>query len=45
MLTDERLHNSLKVTFIYVFVSTPLQLAVALAIALQGSAVRAHWLP
>src|SRR5918998_6578091 len=34
MLTDERLHNSLKVTFIYVFVSTPLQLAVALAIAL-----------
>ena len=34
MLTDERLHNSLKVTFIYVFVSTPLQLAVALGIAL-----------
>ncbi len=34
MLTDERLHNSLKVTFLYVFVSTPLQLAVALAIAL-----------
>jgi multiple sugar transport system permease protein len=34
MLTDERLHNSLKVTFIYVFVSTPLQLAMALAIAL-----------
>jgi multiple sugar transport system permease protein len=34
MLTDERLHNSLKVTFIYVLVSTPLQLAVALAIAL-----------
>ncbi len=34
MLTDERLHNSLKVTFIYVFVSTPVQLAVALAIAL-----------
>ena len=34
MLDDERLHNSLKVTFIYVFVSTPLQLAVALAIAL-----------
>ena len=34
MLTDERLHNSIKVTFIYVFVSTPLQLAVALAIAL-----------
>src|SRR5215218_1326355 len=33
MLGDERLHNSLKVTFIYVFVSTPLQLAVALAIA------------
>src|SRR4029450_9376095 len=34
MLTDERLHNSLKVAFIYVLVSTPLQLAVALAIAL-----------
>ena len=34
MLTDESLHNSLKVTFIYVFVSTQLQLAVALAIAL-----------
>jgi multiple sugar transport system permease protein len=34
MLTDERLHNSLRVTFIYVFVSTPLQLALALGIAL-----------
>jgi multiple sugar transport system permease protein len=34
MLGDERLHNSLVVTFIYVFVSTPLQLAVALAIAM-----------
>src|SRR4028119_1364617 len=34
MLGDERLHNSLKVTFIYVFVSTPLQLIVALGIAL-----------
>lgn len=34
MLADDRLHNSLKVTFIYVFVSTPLQLIVALAIAL-----------
>jgi len=34
MLTDQRLHNSLKVTFIYVLVSTPLQLAVALGIAL-----------
>ncbi len=34
MLTDERLHNSLRVTFTYVFVSTPLQLALALAIAL-----------
>jgi multiple sugar transport system permease protein len=34
MLGDERLHNSLKVTFLYVFVSTPLQLIVALAIAL-----------
>jgi multiple sugar transport system permease protein len=34
MLNDDRLHNALKVTFIYVFVSTPLQLALALAIAL-----------
>jgi pectin-derived oligosaccharide transport system permease protein len=34
MFTDERLHNSLKVTFIYVFVSTPLQLALALGIAI-----------
>jgi multiple sugar transport system permease protein len=34
MLADERLHNSLRVTFTYVFVSTPLQLALALAIAL-----------
>jgi multiple sugar transport system permease protein len=34
MLGDDRLHNSLKVTFIYVFVSVPLQLALALAIAL-----------
>jgi multiple sugar transport system permease protein len=34
MLGDERLHNSLKVTFVYVFVSTPLQLIVALGIAL-----------
>ena len=34
MLGDERLHNSLKVTFIYVFVSTPLQLMLALALAL-----------
>jgi len=34
MLSDPRLHQSLKVTFLYVFVSTPLQLAVALAIAI-----------
>ena len=34
MLGDARLHNSLKVTFIYVFVSTPLQLVLALALAL-----------
>src|ERR687894_2005071 len=34
MLEDPRLHNSLKVTFIYVFVSTPLQLALALGIAM-----------
>jgi multiple sugar transport system permease protein len=34
MLEDPRLHNSLRVTFIYVFVSTPLQLALALGIAM-----------
>jgi multiple sugar transport system permease protein len=34
MLADERLHHSLKVTFIYVFVSVPLQLALALVIAI-----------
>jgi multiple sugar transport system permease protein len=33
MLSDERLHNSLQVTFTYVFVSVPLQLAVALLLA------------
>ncbi len=33
MLSDERLHNSLRVTFTYVFVSVPLQLAVALLLA------------
>lgn len=34
MLTDTRLHQSLKVTFIYVFVGVPLQLALALVIAI-----------
>ena len=34
MLGDARLHNSLAVTFTYVFVWVPLQLAVALLIAL-----------
>ena len=34
MIDDARLHNSLRVTFIYVFVSTPLQLILALAVAL-----------
>ncbi|WP_309080858.1 sugar ABC transporter permease [Zhihengliuella sp.] len=34
MISDERLHNSLRVTFIYVLVGVPLQLAVALAIAM-----------
>lgn len=34
MLSDARLHNSLRVTFTYVFVGVPLQLAVALLIAL-----------
>jgi len=33
MLSDQRLHNSLQVTFTYVFVSVPLQLAVALLLA------------
>jgi multiple sugar transport system permease protein len=34
MFEDERLHNSLRVTFVYVLVSVPLQLALALAIAM-----------
>ncbi|HET9646920.1 MAG TPA: sugar ABC transporter permease [Microlunatus sp.] len=34
MLGDDRLHHSLKVTFIYVFVGVPLQLILALALAL-----------
>ncbi len=34
MLNDPRLHNSLQVTFTYVFVSVPLQLAAALGLAL-----------
>jgi multiple sugar transport system permease protein len=34
MFNDARLHNALAVTFIYVFVSTPLQLILALGIAL-----------
>lgn len=34
MLEDERLHTSLEVTFTYVFVSVPIQLAVALFLAL-----------
>jgi pectin-derived oligosaccharide transport system permease protein len=34
MLDDPRLHHSLKVTFIYVFVGVPLQLIFALAVAL-----------
>ena len=33
MIADTRLHNSLVVTFIYVFVGTPLQLVVALLLA------------
>jgi multiple sugar transport system permease protein len=33
MLSDERLHNSLRVTFVYVFVSVPLQLTIALLLA------------
>jgi multiple sugar transport system permease protein len=34
MLSDERLHKALGVTFIYVFVSVPLQLAAALGLAM-----------
>ena len=34
MLADERLHNSLQVTFTYVLVGVPLQLMLALAIAM-----------
>jgi multiple sugar transport system permease protein len=34
MLSDERLHNALRVTFTYVLVSVPLQLACALALAM-----------
>ncbi|WP_164207043.1 carbohydrate ABC transporter permease [[Micrococcus luteus] ATCC 49442] len=34
MLTDESLHNSLGVTFLYVFVSVPVQLGIALALAM-----------
>jgi multiple sugar transport system permease protein len=34
MLDDARLHNALTVTFIYVLVSVPMQLAVALAVAM-----------
>src|SRR3954462_13703227 len=33
MLSDQRLHNSLQVTFTYVFVSVPLQLGVGLLLA------------
>jgi multiple sugar transport system permease protein len=34
MLADERLHTALRVTFVYVFVSVPIQLAFALGLAL-----------
>lgn len=34
MLSDDRLHNSLRVTFTYVIVGVPLQLLLALAVAL-----------
>lgn len=34
MLDDQRLHNSLRVTFTYVLIGVPLQLAVALAVAI-----------
>jgi multiple sugar transport system permease protein len=34
MFSDERLHKSLQVTFVYTFVSVPISLAVALAVAM-----------
>ncbi|MDQ7909894.1 sugar ABC transporter permease [Phytohabitans sp. ZYX-F-186] len=34
MLSDERLHNALRVTFVYVVVSVPVQLACALGLAM-----------
>ena len=34
MLEDQRLHNSLRVTFTYVLIGVPLQLAVALGVAI-----------
>jgi multiple sugar transport system permease protein len=34
MVADERLHTALRVTFVYVFVSVPVQLAAALGLAL-----------
>ncbi len=34
MLSDDRLHHSLKVTFVYVFVGVPLQLIFALGVAM-----------
>ncbi|TDV47894.1 carbohydrate ABC transporter permease [Actinophytocola oryzae] len=34
MFTDQRLHTALRVTFVYVFVSVPVQLAFALGLAL-----------
>ncbi|WP_159611131.1 carbohydrate ABC transporter permease [Glutamicibacter sp. JC586] len=34
MIDDQRLHNSLRVTFTYVLIGVPLQLAVALAVAI-----------
>ena len=49
MLEDQRLHNSLRVTFIYVLVGVPLQLAVALGVAIlldrgmRGAAFPRTW--
>ena len=42
MWEDERLHTALQVTFTYVFVSVPLQLAVALFLAIILEIGRAH---
>ena len=43
MFTDERLHHALGVTFTYVFVSVPLQLAFALGLAADWVTTHLSW--